>query len=94
MHCDGSQQYPRKLSKKSFQDFLLIVSAFYIIFFYKRTDTVGSKSKTFISRLPNFQGFVEQEVNRKCRHTCPLPEKDTTNTRAFRDDIGSITLDI
>jgi hypothetical protein len=33
MRCDGLQQYPRKLSIKKIQDFLLIVSALCIIFF-------------------------------------------------------------
>jgi hypothetical protein len=33
VRCDGLQQYPRKLSTKKFQDFLLIVSALCIIFF-------------------------------------------------------------
>jgi hypothetical protein len=33
MRCDGLQQYPRKLSTKKSQDFLLIVSALRIIFF-------------------------------------------------------------
>jgi hypothetical protein len=33
VRCDGLQQYPRKLSIKKFQDFLLIVSALCIIFF-------------------------------------------------------------
>jgi hypothetical protein len=33
VRCDGSQQYPHKLSIKRFQDILLIVSALLIIFF-------------------------------------------------------------
>jgi hypothetical protein len=47
VHCDGSQQYPRKLStKKISRFFLLVVSALRIIFFYERTSTIGSKSAT------------------------------------------------
>jgi hypothetical protein len=34
VRCDGLQQYPPKISIKKFQDFLLIVSALYNIFFY------------------------------------------------------------
>jgi hypothetical protein len=34
IRCDGSQQYPRKLSTKKSQDFLLIVSARRIIFLF------------------------------------------------------------
>jgi hypothetical protein len=33
MRCDDLQQYPRKLSTKKIQEFLLIVSALRIIFF-------------------------------------------------------------
>jgi hypothetical protein len=33
VRCDGLQQYPRKLSIKKIQDFLLIVLALCIIFF-------------------------------------------------------------
>jgi hypothetical protein len=34
VRCDGLQQYPRKLSIKKIQDFLLIVSALCIIYFF------------------------------------------------------------
>jgi hypothetical protein len=41
VRCDGLQQYPRKLSIKKNQDFLLIVSALYIIcFFIWLTDVI------------------------------------------------------
>jgi hypothetical protein len=79
--------------KKS-QDFLLIVSALRIIFFYECTGNIGSKSETPIPRLPHFQGFVEQEEKGRGEHTCLLLEKDTTKTWAFVGDIGSIPLDI
>jgi hypothetical protein len=34
VRCDGLQQYPRKLSIKKIQDFLLIVFTLYIIYFF------------------------------------------------------------
>jgi hypothetical protein len=40
VRCDGLQQYPRKLSTKKSQDFLLIVSALRIIFFIWLTDVI------------------------------------------------------
>jgi hypothetical protein len=55
--------------------------------------TIGSKSRTPISRLPHFQGFVEQEGKGRGSHTCSLPEKDTTKTWTSGGDIGSIPLD-
>jgi hypothetical protein len=63
-----------------------------------RTGTIGSKSGTPISRLPHFQGFIEhegkgREGKGRGRHTCSLPEKDTTKTWASGGDIGSIPLD-
>jgi hypothetical protein len=56
--------------------------------------TIGSKSEALIPRLPHFQGFVEQEGKGRGGYTCSLLKKDTTNTWASRDDIGSIPLDI
>jgi hypothetical protein len=58
-----------------------------------QTGTIGSKSGTPIPRLPHFQGFIEQEGKERGRHTCSLPEKDTTKTWASRGDIDSIPLD-
>jgi hypothetical protein len=94
MRCDGSQQYPRKLSTKKISRFLIgCLHSLYNIF-YECTGTIGSKSETPIPRLPHFQGFVEQEGKGRGGHTCSLPEKDTTKTWASGDDIGSILLDI
>jgi hypothetical protein len=58
-----------------------------------RTGTIGSKPGTPIPRLPHFQGVIEQEGKGRGRHTCSLPEKDTTNTCRSGGDIGSIPLD-
>jgi hypothetical protein len=55
--------------------------------------TICSKSGTPISRLPHFQGFVEQEGKGRGSHTCSLPEKDMTKTWTSGGDIGSISLD-
>jgi hypothetical protein len=55
----------------------------------------GLPSKTGCDTcLPHFQGFIEQEGKERGGHTCLLPEKDTTKTRASGGDIGSIPLDI
>jgi hypothetical protein len=58
-----------------------------------QTSTIGSKSGTYIPRLPHFQGFVEQEGKGRGGHTCSLPEKDTMKSWASGGDIGSIPLD-
>jgi hypothetical protein len=89
-HNNTHVNYPPKRS----QYFLLVVSALHIIFFYKRTGTISSKSGTLVPRLSHFQGFVEHEEKGRGRHTCSLPEKDTTKTWASGGDIGSIPLDI
>jgi hypothetical protein len=80
MRCDGSQQYPRKLSTKNISRFFIDCLRFSHNIFYERTSTIGSKLETLIHRLPHFQGFVEQEGKGRGGYTCSLPEKDTTKT--------------
>jgi hypothetical protein len=94
VRCDGSQQHPRKLSTKKILIFFIGCLHSSHNIFYKRTGTIGSKSETLIPRLYHFQGFVEHEGKGRDRHTCSLPEKDTTKTWASGGDIGSIPLDI
>jgi hypothetical protein len=94
VRCDGSQQYPRKLSTKKISRFFIDCLRSSHNIFYERTGTIGSKSETPVPRLPHFQGFVEQEGKGRDGHTCSLPEKDTTKTWASGGDIGSIPLDI
>jgi hypothetical protein len=89
-HNNTHLNYPPKRS----QDFFIDCLRSSHNLFYERTGTIGSKSKTRIPRLPHFQGFVEQEGKGKGRHTCSLPEKDTTKTWTSGSDIGSILLDI
>jgi hypothetical protein len=62
--------------------------------FYEHTGIIGSKSEAPTTRLPYFQGFVEQEGKGRGGNTCSLPEKDTTKIWASGGDIGSIPLDI
>jgi hypothetical protein len=57
-----------------------------------RTCIICSKSGTPIPRLPHCQGFVEKEGKGRDKHTCSLPEKDTTKTWASGGDISSIPL--
>jgi hypothetical protein len=45
-----------------------------------------------IPPLSHFQGFVEQKGKERGKHTCSLPEKDTTKTCTLGDDICSIPL--
>jgi hypothetical protein len=58
-----------------------------------RTGNIGSKSGTHIPHIPRLQGFIKQEGKGRGGHTCSLSEKDTTKTRAFGGNIGSIPLD-
>jgi hypothetical protein len=94
MRCDRSQQYQHKLSTKKILRFFIDCLRSPHNIFYERMSTIGSKSETPITRLPHFQGFVEQEGKGRGGHTCSLLEKDTTKTWASGDDIGSIPLDI
>jgi hypothetical protein len=94
VRCDGSQQYPRKLSTKKISRFFINCLRSSHNTFYERTGTIGSKSETSIPRLPHFQGFVEHEGKGRGGHTCSLPEKDTMKTWASEGDICSIPLDI
>ena len=94
MRCDGSQQYPHKLSTKKISGFFIDCLRSSHNIFYERTSTIGSKSETSIPRLLHFQGFVEQEGKERGGHICLLPKKDTTKTWASGGDIGSIPLDI
>jgi hypothetical protein len=94
VRCNGSQQYPRKLSTKKISRFFIGCLHSSHNIFYERAGTIGNKSETLIPRLSHFQGFVEQEGKERRGHTCSLPEKDTTKTRASGGDIGSIALDI
>jgi hypothetical protein len=57
-----------------------------------RMDTIDSKSGISISRLPHFQGFVEQKGKGICIYTCSLLEKYTTRTWTSGGDIDSIPL--
>jgi hypothetical protein len=112
VRCDGSQQYPRKLSTKKISRFFIDCLHSLHIFYYLtnrvnmvvkkrpcrqtmssyRMDTIGSKSGISISRLPHFQGFVEQKGKGICIYTCSLLEKYTTRTWTSRGDIDSIPL--
>jgi hypothetical protein len=94
VRCDGSQQYPRKLSTKKISRFFIDCLRSSHNIFHERTGTIGSKSETPSLASPHFQGFIEQEGKGRGGHTCSLLEKDTTKTWASRGDIGSILLDI
>jgi hypothetical protein len=59
--CDGSQQYPHKLSIKKISRFFIDCLHSSHNIFYERMGTIDGKSETPISRLPHFQGFVEHE---------------------------------
>jgi hypothetical protein len=76
--CDGSQQYPRKLSTNKISIFFIgyLYSSHNI--FYERMSTIGSKSETHIPRLPHFQGFVEQKGMRRGGH---IPVRCRRRTR-------------
>jgi hypothetical protein len=93
VRCDGSQQYPRKLSTKKISRFFIGCLHSSQNIFYERAGTLGSKSETPIPRLPNFQGFVEHEGKRRGGHTCTLSEKNMMKTWASGGDIGNIPLD-